>query len=542
MAASSSGGGELPFPAQPGESLLYHCKKVSLLQRPGVGKVTDCKKGLLYVTTRRAVWTRKNDPKVAVSFVELGGLKEALKHKAKAQMVLVDESGARMLLSFGKADDSAAQARRNAAYLPIKDIYNAARNADAAVSQAAAQKAVQERLEKRDEEIRQRNLRVAKEKMEERERERERERGAAGAGAGAEGGVGKGTGTGMGSAIDVDAMDVDDDLGSGGRSAANPVFASKSAAASGLSAEQLQRQEAALSADPELRKEYELLVVKGVVSHADFFRVREERLRAREWGPQGQRVGKSNRMLSYLDRHQQQSTTTNSLRFTITQEIVDEIFAVWPEVERAYTILVVEGKKMSQGAFWAKYLASRHYYGSGDTRDSVLARNPTRAEIEEDGENGVGGGGGAFGAAGGGSRRRGEGGVRDGGAATDAEGEISSLLDEEQEKRAREKAALQVSLAHAHVSLERSLSLSRVSLTFLPRSDLSIFLLLYLPTYLPTYLSIYVSICPSRASGPGGGHCRVRCAERQGRRPRYHPQRRSQRCKALSTAARGNGV
>ncbi|KAF8410904.1 hypothetical protein HHK36_003441 [Tetracentron sinense] len=143
-----------------------------------------------------------------------------------------------------------------------------------------------------------------------------------------------------------------------------------------LSASEMERRMKLLREDCELQKLHKQFVISGVLTEAEFWATRKKLLNVDDASrTPKQRVGFKSSMLS--DVKPSTDGQSNKVMFTLTPEIIHQIFAEKPAVHRAFLNLVPS--KMKEKDFWTKYFRAEYLHW---TKNSVAAA----AEAAEDEE------------------------------------------------------------------------------------------------------------------------------------------------------------
>ncbi|KAK4789355.1 hypothetical protein SAY86_020674 [Trapa natans] len=130
-----------------------------------------------------------------------------------------------------------------------------------------------------------------------------------------------------------------------------------------------------LREDSELQKLHKQLVIGGILTEAEFWATRK-RLLEREYGnKRKQRVGFKSAMIS--DIKPATDGRTNRVTFSLTPEIILQIFAEKPAVHQAFLSFVPN--KMTEMDFWTKYFRAEYLHS---TKNAIAAA----AEAAEDEE------------------------------------------------------------------------------------------------------------------------------------------------------------
>ncbi|XP_011007561.1 PREDICTED: probable RNA polymerase II transcription factor B subunit 1-1 isoform X1 [Populus euphratica] len=133
-----------------------------------------------------------------------------------------------------------------------------------------------------------------------------------------------------------------------------------------------------LRENSELQKLHKQFVSNGVLTEAEFWATRKKLLGGNTSTNSKQRTGLKSVMLS--DTKPSTDSRTNKVTFTLTPEIVREIFAEKPAVHQAYLTLVP--KKMSERDFWSQYCRAEYLQHSKNANAAAAAA----AEAAEDEE------------------------------------------------------------------------------------------------------------------------------------------------------------
>ncbi|KAH8507592.1 hypothetical protein H0E87_009947 [Populus deltoides] len=133
-----------------------------------------------------------------------------------------------------------------------------------------------------------------------------------------------------------------------------------------------------LRENSELQKLHKRFVSDGVLTEAEFWATRKKLLGGNTSKKSKQRTGLKSVMLS--DTKPSTDGRTNKVTFTLTPEIVREIFAEKPAVHQAYLTLVP--KKMSERDFWSKYCRAE-YLQHAKNANAAAAAAAEAAEDEE---------------------------------------------------------------------------------------------------------------------------------------------------------------
>ncbi|KAF8409800.1 hypothetical protein HHK36_005879 [Tetracentron sinense] len=142
-----------------------------------------------------------------------------------------------------------------------------------------------------------------------------------------------------------------------------------------LSTSEMERRIKLLQEDSELQKLHKQFVISGVLTEAEFWAARKNLLDTDAKRTSKQRVGFKSSMLS--DVKPSTDGQSNKVMFTLTPEIIHQIFAEKPSVHQAFLNFVPS--KMSEKDFWTKYFRAEYLYW---TKNSVAAA----AEAAEDEE------------------------------------------------------------------------------------------------------------------------------------------------------------
>lgn len=140
-----------------------------------------------------------------------------------------------------------------------------------------------------------------------------------------------------------------------------------------LSTAEMERRMKLLREDSELQKLHKQFVISGVLSEAEFWAARKNLLDADAHTTLKQRVGFKSAMLA--DVRPLTDGRTNKVTFSLTPEIIHQIFAEKPAVHQAFLNFVPS--KMTEKDFWTKYCRAEYLHR---TKNSVAAE----AEAAED--------------------------------------------------------------------------------------------------------------------------------------------------------------
>eukprot|EP00268_Persea_americana_P015780 TRINITY_DN1741_c1_g1_i1.p1 TRINITY_DN1741_c1_g1~~TRINITY_DN1741_c1_g1_i1.p1 ORF type:complete len:372 (-),score=86.83 TRINITY_DN1741_c1_g1_i1:1074-2189(-) len=140
-----------------------------------------------------------------------------------------------------------------------------------------------------------------------------------------------------------------------------------------LSTAEMERRMKLLREDSELQKLHKQFVISGVLSEAEFWAARKNLLDADTHTTLKQRVGFKSAMLA--DVRPLTDGRTNKVTFSLTPEIIHQIFAEKPAVHQAFLNFVPS--KMTEKDFWTKYCRAEYLHR---TKNSVAAE----AEAAED--------------------------------------------------------------------------------------------------------------------------------------------------------------
>lgn len=128
----------------------------------------------------------------------------------------------------------------------------------------------------------------------------------------------------------------------------------------------------------ELQNLHKRFVSDGILTEAEFWATRKKLLGGNFSKKSKQRTGLKSFVLS--DTKPSTDGRTNKVTFTLTPEIVREVFAEKPAVHRAYLDLVP--KKMSERDFWSKYCRAE-YLQHAKNANAAAAAAAEAAEDEE---------------------------------------------------------------------------------------------------------------------------------------------------------------
>ncbi|GLT73822.1 hypothetical protein SLA2020_456550 [Shorea laevis] len=118
-----------------------------------------------------------------------------------------------------------------------------------------------------------------------------------------------------------------------------------------------------LREDSELQKLHKQFVIGGILTEAEFWATRKKLLDREASKKAKQRVGFKSAMLS--DIKGSSDGRTNKVTFSLTPEIILQIFAEKPAVHRAFLSFVPN--KMSEKDFWTKYFKAEVLHGTKST-------------------------------------------------------------------------------------------------------------------------------------------------------------------------------
>ncbi|XP_024461642.2 general transcription and DNA repair factor IIH subunit TFB1-1 isoform X2 [Populus trichocarpa] len=133
-----------------------------------------------------------------------------------------------------------------------------------------------------------------------------------------------------------------------------------------------------LQENSELQNLHKRFVSDGILTEAEFWATRKKLLGGNFSKKSKQRTGLKSFVLS--DTKPSTDGRTNKVTFTLTPEIVREVFAEKPAVHRAYLDLVP--KKMSERDFWSKYCRAE-YLQHAKNANAAAAAAAEAAEDEE---------------------------------------------------------------------------------------------------------------------------------------------------------------
>lgn len=133
-----------------------------------------------------------------------------------------------------------------------------------------------------------------------------------------------------------------------------------------------------LRENSELQNLHKRFVSDGILTEAEFWATRKKLLGGNFSKKSKQRTGLKSFVLS--DTKPSTDGRTNKVTFTLTPEIVREVFAEKPAVHRAYLDLVP--KKMSERDFWSKYCRAE-YLQHAKNANAAAAAAAEAAEDEE---------------------------------------------------------------------------------------------------------------------------------------------------------------
>uniref|UniRef100_A0A6V7QSZ5 BSD domain-containing protein n=1 Tax=Ananas comosus var. bracteatus TaxID=296719 RepID=A0A6V7QSZ5_ANACO len=142
-----------------------------------------------------------------------------------------------------------------------------------------------------------------------------------------------------------------------------------------LSTVEMERRMKLLREDSELQKLHKQFVISGVLTESEFWATRKSLLDDDENKASKQQAGFKSAMLA--DVRPSTDGRTNKVTFSLTPEIIHQIFAEKPAVHRAFLNFVPT--KMTEKDFWTKYCRAEYLHR---TKNSVAAA----AEAAEDEE------------------------------------------------------------------------------------------------------------------------------------------------------------
>ncbi|KAG9448790.1 hypothetical protein H6P81_008755 [Aristolochia fimbriata] len=142
-----------------------------------------------------------------------------------------------------------------------------------------------------------------------------------------------------------------------------------------LSTAEMERRMKLLQEDSELQKLHKQFVMSGVLTEAEFWATRKKLLNSEASRSSKQRVGFKSTMLA--DVRPLTDGRTNKVTFSLTPEIIHQIFAEKPAVHQAFLKFVPN--KMTEKNFWTKYCRAEYLHR---TKNSLAAA----AEAAEDEE------------------------------------------------------------------------------------------------------------------------------------------------------------
>ncbi|XP_077237509.1 general transcription and DNA repair factor IIH subunit TFB1-1-like isoform X2 [Tasmannia lanceolata] len=142
-----------------------------------------------------------------------------------------------------------------------------------------------------------------------------------------------------------------------------------------LSTAEMERRMKLLREDSDLQKLHKQFVIGGVLTEAEFWATRKNLLEADAYRTSKQRVGFKSAMLA--DVKPLTDGRSNKVTFSLTPEIIHQIFAEKPAVHRAFLNFVPN--KMTEKDFWTKYCRAEFLQR---TKNSMAAA----AEAAEDEE------------------------------------------------------------------------------------------------------------------------------------------------------------
>lgn len=153
----------------------------------------------------------------------------------------------------------------------------------------------------------------------------------------------------------------------------NPDKAATSVSSEQLSTTEVQRRMKLLQEDSELQKLHKEFVISGVLTESEFWATRKNLLDDDTHGKQ--RTGFKSAMLA--DVRPEPDGRSNKVTFSLTPEIIHQIFAEKPAVRRSFLECVPS--KMTEKQYWRKYCRAEYLHW---TKNSVAAA----AEAAEDEE------------------------------------------------------------------------------------------------------------------------------------------------------------
>ncbi|OWM83387.1 general transcription and DNA repair factor IIH subunit TFB1-1-like [Punica granatum] len=142
-----------------------------------------------------------------------------------------------------------------------------------------------------------------------------------------------------------------------------------------INREELELRIKLLREDSELQKLHKQLVIGGVLTEAEFWATRKKLLERESSKKQKQRMGFKSAMIS--DIKPATDGRTNKVTFSLTPEIILQIFAEKPAVHQAFLSFVPS--KMTEKDFWTKYFKAEYLHS---TKNAIAAA----AEAAEDEE------------------------------------------------------------------------------------------------------------------------------------------------------------
>ncbi|EEC83408.1 hypothetical protein OsI_28861 [Oryza sativa Indica Group] len=142
-----------------------------------------------------------------------------------------------------------------------------------------------------------------------------------------------------------------------------------------LSAAEMQRRMKLLQEDSELQKLHMKFVLGNILQESEFWATRKNLLEDEANKGSKQRPGFKSAMLA--DVRPSADGRTNKVTFSLTTEIIHQIFAEKPAVHRAFLDFVP--KKMSEKDFWTKYFRAEYLLRTKNT----VAATAEAAEDEE---------------------------------------------------------------------------------------------------------------------------------------------------------------
>ncbi|CAA6662296.1 unnamed protein product [Spirodela intermedia] len=142
-----------------------------------------------------------------------------------------------------------------------------------------------------------------------------------------------------------------------------------------ISAAELERRMKLLREDSELQKLHKQFVMSGVLTEAEFWAARKNMLDSDTYRTSKQRAGFKSAILA--DVRPLTDGQSNKVTFSLTREIIHQIFAEKPAVRQAFLNFVPS--KMTENDFWKKYFKADFLYRAKNT----LAAAAEAAEDEE---------------------------------------------------------------------------------------------------------------------------------------------------------------